>query len=303
MADTQIDPSGISPTEDWAGEMGARWLAGIDRFESMIAPIGEALLARAAFTPGERVLDLGCGGGATSLAIAGVVGPTGRVTGIDISPDLINRARERACALGAGNLAFDCVDAAIYRTDAPFDRMVSRFGSMFFPDPAGAFSNLHRCMKAGGRIHLAVWGPPRDNPWMMDIMGVLRRYIDVPPAVPRAPGPFAFEDTDYLRSILDTAGFSKVEVVPYEGLQPIGGAGASPEAAVNFALSSLAAGRMAEAQGETTRAQVARDLLTLFRNDYVDGSGVLKPCKAWLVDALTAARGGAPRPEASDDAL
>jgi ubiquinone/menaquinone biosynthesis C-methylase UbiE len=97
--------------EDWAGEMGERWLASLDRFEGMIAPIGAALLARAAYAKGERVLDLGCGGGATTLAIAEMVGPSGAALGLDVAPMLIERARQRAA--GAGSSArFVCADAA-----------------------------------------------------------------------------------------------------------------------------------------------------------------------------------------------
>jgi ubiquinone/menaquinone biosynthesis C-methylase UbiE len=232
------------------------------------------------------VLDLGCGGGATSLAIAEAVGPAGSVTGIDISPDLIAKARERAEAADVRNLTFECVDAAIYRPEARFDRMVSRFGSMFFTQPVEAFSNLHGCLKPGARIDLAVWGPPRDNPWMMEMMGVLRRHIDVPPAVPRAPGPFAFEDTEYLSSVLEAAGFSDVQTIAYEGLQPFGGIGASPEAAVRFALSSLAAGRLVRERGEDIGRRVAEELLMIFERNHLQGQGVMMACKVWFVEAV-----------------
>ncbi len=285
MTGTRTDAYETPQPEDWAGEMGARWLAGIDQFESMIAPVGTALMARADFKAGERVLDLGCGGGATSLAIAESVGPTGAVTGVDISPDLIARAAERAETAGARNATFECVDAAIYRPDAPFDRMISRFGSMFFPQPVEAFSNLHRCLKPGGRIDLAVWGPPRENPWMMEMIGALRRHIDVPPAVPRSPGPFAFEDTDYLKNILLETRFAGIEIVAYQGLQPIGGEDASPDAAVDFAMSSLAAGRMAEKESQDIRLAIRDDLLAVFTRHYIQGRGVMMPGKAWLVSA------------------
>jgi SAM-dependent methyltransferase len=285
MQNTGIDLPTTPPGEDWAGEMGARWLAGIDQFESMIAPIGAALLAKAAIGSGERVLDLGCGGGATSLEIAVLVGPTGSVTGIDISPDLVGQAKTRAQAANLRNVDFECVDAAIYQPGATFDRMVSRFGSMFFPRPVEAFRNLHRCLKSGGRIDLAVWGPPRENPWMMEMMGVLRRHIEVPPAVPRAPGPFAFEDTDYLGSVLNEAGFTDIDIVSYEGLQPIGGAGGTPGSAVNFAMSSLAAGRLMEDQTESLRLRVRDDLQTMFARHYTDGLGVMMAGKVWLVTA------------------
>ena len=285
MTGFRTDASKTPPPEDWAGEMGARWLAGIDQFESMLAPVGTALLARAACAAGERVLDLGCGGGATSLAIARAVGPIGSVTGVDISPDLIAKARERAAIADAGNATFECVDAATYSPEVPFDRMISRFGSMFFPQPVEAFSNLHGCLKDGGRIDLAVWGPPRDNPWMMEMMGVLRRHIEVPPAVPRAPGPFAFEDRDYLRGVLTEAGFGGMEIVAYDGLQPIGGEGATPVVAVDFAMSSLAAGRLAEKASDIIRSAIRADLLTLFTRHHVPGPGVMMTGKAWLVSA------------------
>ena len=110
--------------EDWAGEMGQKWLASLSMFEEMIAPIGEALLSRAAYQKGETVIDLGCGGGATTVAIAQKVSPTGKVIGVDISPDLVAAARERAAKSGATNISFTCADAAtVALADAPYDRL------------------------------------------------------------------------------------------------------------------------------------------------------------------------------------
>lgn len=118
------------PGEDWAGEMGARWLTHLDTFEGMIAPIGEALLARAALAPGERVVDIGCGGGATTLAAARAVAPDGIALGLHISPVLLRRARARAAGASAIDVDFVCADAAAVQLDAaPFERMISRFGS------------------------------------------------------------------------------------------------------------------------------------------------------------------------------
>jgi SAM-dependent methyltransferase len=271
--------------EDWAGEMGARWLASLDRFEGMIAPIGAALLARAAYTPGERVLDLGCGGGATTLAIAEVVGPSGAALGLDVAPMLIERARQRAAGAGS-NARFVCADAATASLDTPpFDRLFSRFGSMFFDAPVPAFANLRAMLKPGARIDLAVWAHPRDNLWMMEVMGVVRRHVEIPPAVPRAPGPFALEDLAYLEEVLTGAGFSGMDVLAYEGRQPVGGPGASPVAATDFVLTSMAAGRVLDEAGPAIRDAARADLLELFTQRHVEGEGVMLQAKAWLVSA------------------
>lgn len=271
--------------EDWAGEMGARWLASLDRFEGMIAPIGAALLARADYGSGERVLDLGCGGGATTLAIAERVGPSGAALGLDVAPMLIERARQRAS--GAGSTArFVCADAATASLDTPpFDRLFSRFGSMFFEAPVPAFTNLKAMLKPGARIDLAVWANPRDNLWMMEVMGVVRRHVEIPPAVPRAPGPFAFEDLAYLEEVLTGAGFTGMDVLPYEGRQPVGGPGASPTAATDFVLTSMAVGRVLDEAGAPVRDAARSDLIDLFTQRYVEGEGVMLACKAWLVSA------------------
>ena len=285
MTEMESSPEALKG-EDWAGEMGAKWLANLAQFEGMIAPIGEALLKQADFKPGERVIDIGCGGGGTSIAIAQAVAPSGEVLGIDISPDLTNASTRRASDAGVGNIHFICADAAtVQLPGAPFDRLFSRFGSMFFAEPHKAFANLHSLLRPGARIDLAVWGPPRENLWMMEMMGVVRRYIDIPPAVPRTPGPFAFEDLNYLNEILASGGFSGANVTPYEGLQPIGGANVEPQDAVSFVLSSMAVGRALDEQGDEIRAAAEEELVELFRERHVVGQGVMMQGKAWLVSA------------------
>ena len=271
--------------EDWAGDMGARWLANLDRFEGMIAPIGAALLAQADYQPGERVLDLGCGGGATTLAIADAVGPEGAAMGLDVAPMLIERATQRASATGS-TARFVCADAATAILDEPpFDRLFSRFGSMFFEAPIPAFANLRAMLTPGARIDLAVWANPRDNLWMMEMMGVVRSHIEIPPAIPRAPGPFALEDLSYLEEVLTGGGFRGMDVAAYEGEQPVGGPNASPEDATDFVLASMAAGRVLDEHGPAVREAARADLLALFTRHYRAPEGVMLKAKAWLVTA------------------
>ena len=156
---------------DWLGEMGEIWRRNIEVFESMIAPAGAAALDFAAVRPGERILDVGCGGGLTTLELARRVGPDGEVLGVDIAPPLIEIARRRQKASGLGNVEFLAADAGTAALgDTRFDCLFSRFGVMFFDDPVAAFSNLRRMLAPEGRMALAVWGPPAANPWIRDLI-------------------------------------------------------------------------------------------------------------------------------------
>ncbi len=286
MSSAGNDASQTLQGDDWAGEMGDRWLLNLDRLESMIEPIGAALLERAAFKPGDRVLDIGSGGGATTRAISAAVAPGGEAVGVDIAPMLVAEAKRRSKSEGCRNARFVCADAGtVMLDDTPFGKLFSRFGSMFFEDPIASFSNLHAMLYEGARIDLAVWGPPRENPWMMDMMGIVRQYVEVPPAEPRAPGPFALADLNYLHEILAGGGFGKVDIMPYESELSIAGPGATPEEAVRFVLSSMGVGRILAEQDDSVRELATADLLALFDQCFSPDKGVMMRCKVWLVSA------------------
>ncbi|MGH8259917.1 MAG: class I SAM-dependent methyltransferase, partial [Steroidobacteraceae bacterium] len=251
--------------EDWSGEMGERWLKHLDRFEGMIAPVGRALMEHAAFGAGERVIDIGCGAGATSVEIGRRVGPRGAVLGLDISSQLVAAAEQRARAAGTGNVRFRCGDAASAALqEAPFDRLFSRFGVMFFPDPAAAFRQLRTFVRSGGRADFSVWAPARENAWVAQMMGVLGQLIELPAPVPRAPGPFALDDPQYVRELLEHAGFSAVKLETWHGEQPIGGPGARPADAVSFVLEAMSFGKVLDDAGPDVRAQAIARLTELF---------------------------------------
>ncbi len=284
MTESKTLAEGMSG-EDWSGAMGEKWLANLSRFEGIIAPIGEALFERSAFTAGERVIAVGCGGGWTSIEIARRVGPGGEVFGLDISPVLVDAATKRARAANVRNVRFHCADAATFQlVGVPYDHLFSRFGLMFFPEPAIAFANLHRLVKPGARADFAVWAPARDNPWVMALLGIIGQHVELPPPVPHAPGPFAFDDQEYLRGILEQAGFGSPQFQTWQGQQFVAGPGASPQEAADFALRAMHFGELLQKENpgalETARAQLAE----LFAKHKTAG-GVAMSSTAYLVSA------------------
>lgn len=270
---------------DWAGQAGTRWLAQLDRFESMIEPIGRALLAQAAYTASEKVVDIGCGGGWTTRQIASAVGNSGFALGLDISPDLVTAANERAQRAGLTNIRFEQGDAAtVMPVEAPFDRLFSRFGSMFFAEPYPAFANLRRMLRDGGRLDIAVWASIHENPWQRSIMSIIKKHIDLPTPQPRAPGPFALAEQDYVIDLLQSAGFSEIRFNAWTGDQCVGGPGSDPKSAARFVLDGMHIGDLVRPSGAEVREAIQRQLVELFER-HRDEDGVRMEAKAWLVSA------------------
>lgn len=266
--------------------MGERWLAQLNQFEGMINPIGQVLIDRAAFRAGERVVDVGCGAGGTSIDIARKVAPHGAVVGVDISPQLIEAAARRQQAECVPNVSFQCADAATVSLDGPrFDRLFSRFGLMFFTDARAAFANLRTLVRDGGRADFCVWAPARENPWITQVMGIVGQHVDLPAPVPRTPGPFALDDLDYVRELLDGAGFKPPHIGIWQGEQPVGGPGASPEKAMEFVLDGMSFGRVLEESGAEIVAKVKSALTELFARNH-SPAGVLMLGKAYLISAM-----------------
>ena len=193
----------------WNGEAGAMWAKRQDRMDALLAPISEAALQACTAGAGERVLDVGCGCGDTSLRLAGR-GAT--VVGVDISKPMLERARERASAVRA-SATFVLGDAAATHFEHDYHHVFSRFGVMFFADPTAAFTNIRSALRAGGKLCFVCWQPPQLNAWISAPFGAARPLLPPQPTLdPRAPGPFAFAEPDYVREILGGAGFRDVRV-------------------------------------------------------------------------------------------
>lgn len=166
-----VDALPTSPNAEqarlWGDTSGPIWVALSDAIGNQLRGLGREAMDRARFEPGDRVLDVGCGGGETTLEIAGRVGPRGSVTGVDISLPMLTHALESARAAGAGQATFVLGDAQTAMLgEGLFDQLFSRFGVMFFDDPEAAFRNLRRSLRSGGRFTFLCWRAMTDNPLM-----------------------------------------------------------------------------------------------------------------------------------------
>ncbi len=195
----------------WNGPVGQNWVTNQAALDALHAGVAALLMAEAAPASGARVLDIGCGAGATTLAVARAVGETGTVAGIDISEPLLALARERAAAEGVANATFLHADAAHHRFETGgADQVVSRFGLMFFADPVAAFANIATALRPGGSIVFTAWGPAEGNPWFGEpLAAAVERLGAGTPANPDAPGPMAFRDIDRVVGILAAAGLAE----------------------------------------------------------------------------------------------
>lgn len=211
---------GIANTEQaefWA-RMAPTWRELEDRLEQVSAHPGELAMDRAGLRPGQRVVDLGCGLGRTTLELAARVGPGGEATGVDISAGMLEAARERAERLGVANVEFVHADVQVHDLGtARFDAAYSRFGVMFFTDPVAAFGNVRDAMAPGGTLSFVCWQTVFDNEWMLIPGAAVAEVTGSLPAMPGPgePGPFSLSDPARVRAVLEAAGFGSVDVTPH----------------------------------------------------------------------------------------
>jgi SAM-dependent methyltransferase len=194
-------------------EAGEFWIREAARWDGTSGRFGDAMLEAANLEPGQRVLDVGCGAGSTTVEAGRRVAPGGAAVGIDISGPALALARERAVAAGLDNVDFIEADAQAHPFEpGAFDAVVSRFGTMFFGDPVAAFANLRRALRRGGRLAVVAWQGPFESEWTAVAVKVAIAHFGRPPdlGAPGGPGPFAFADGDRFRSVVTEGGFRDV---------------------------------------------------------------------------------------------
>lgn len=270
----------------WNGPAGRAWAETQELLDRMFAPFERLLVDEVRAGPGGRVLDVGCGSGACTLAIARALGTQGRCTGIDISAPMLAVARARA-AREALPVRFVQADAQVHAfARAGFDAIVSRFGVMFFDDPVRAFANLRAAAAADAELGFVAWRGPGENPFMTTAERAVRPFLpELPARRPDTPGQFAFADRGRVRAILERAGWAGIDIRPLD--VPC----ALPEPDLIGYLARLGPlGLLLPELDEALRARAIAAARAAFE-PYVHGAQVRYMAACWSVRAR-AARGG-----------
>jgi SAM-dependent methyltransferase len=265
----------------WNGPGGQHWTNRQEIQDAVLAPVSQALIARAAIAPGESIIDIGCGCGATTLAIAAQTGPTGRALGLDISAPMLARAKERTppCA----PVRWTVADATVYPFEpGSADLLFSRFGVMFFADPFAAFANIHKAVAPKGRLAFVCWRSMPENMWAAAPFAAAKHLLPPQEAPdPYAPGPFAFADGARLTDILSRAGFHDVALKKFDGAMNMGDTAAE---AANEALNIGPLARAAAELDDAARAKIL-DVVATAMQKFATPRGIAPAVACWLVSA------------------
>ncbi len=269
----------------WDGAEGAYWAAHADRFDRVVAAHHRPFLDAAAITTAERVLDVGCASGRTTLDAARAA-PEGSALGVDLSSALLDVARRRAAGEAVANARFQQADAQVHPfAPGSFDVAIGRTSAMFFGDRVAGLANVGRALRPGGRLVLLTWQPRARNEWIRELSGALAAGRDLPAPPPGAPGPFALADAAVIEQTLTAAGYRGIEL---EARRAPVWFGADADDAARFAGGLL--GWMLDGLDDARRAR-ALDALRATTVAHQTDDGVLFGSAAWVIRAERAAPG------------
>ncbi|MGE0555253.1 MAG: class I SAM-dependent methyltransferase [Gemmatimonadales bacterium] len=261
----------------WNGPSGRAWVETLDLLDEVFAPVERMLLRETAVGPGARLLDVGCGTGGTTLALARVVGPEGHAVGIDVSAQMVAAARARVLPAAAA-ARFVAADAEGHGFEpASFDAIVSRFGVMFFADPVRAFANLRGAAVGGAPLRFVAWRSVEENPFMTTAERAAAPLLpDLPPRKPDAPGQFAMADRALIERVLGESGWREIEIQPVDLVCTT-----SRDQLVRYLTWLGPVGAYLQQVDDATRRRVIESILPAF-DPYLDGGELRFTAACWL---------------------
>lgn len=267
----------------WDGPGGEHWAAEQERYDRMLAPFGERIVQALAPRPGDRILDVGCGSGDLTLLVAERLAPGGKAVGVDLSGPMLERARRRSEVAGVDGVRFERADAQVHPfRPGSFDGVVSRFGVMFFDDPAAAFANLTAALRPGGGTAFTCWRELLANEWLMVPAAAALEHVPMPDLGGSAgPGPFSLADPGEVRALLTEAGLVQVELAEVDEPTWMGADGDDTLAFLQRTeMSQILMADVDDEQAARAWAAVARAL-----DERAGPDGVRLQGSAWLVTA------------------
>ena len=202
----------VQQSEYWNEKSGPKWVKNEDALNERLSILTDELFSRAKIKATDKVLDIGCGGGDTTFKVSKLLVDGGQVLGADISHTLLNHAKSKFSNIDV--MKFMHCDAQNYSFDKNyFDKVISRFGVMFFENPYEAFKNILDSMRTNGSLNFVCWTNLMENEFIIEGMDIITKYTQkVLPEVTKDPGPFAFSDREYVNDVLQSAGFKNINI-------------------------------------------------------------------------------------------
>ena len=279
-----MEDKNIKQKQFWSGAGGDVWVDKQREMDIMLNPLGERVIQGLDLKEETKILDIGCGCGATTLEIAKIVNQ-GEVIGVDISEPMLERATQTASDMALTNISYQVKDVQV--DEMPnnyFDIAFSRFGVMFFEDPFEAFNNINHSLKDDGQLSFVCWQHASLNPWQSLSIQVIKEFFDLPAPPPKSPGPFAFEDKSYIEEILNASGFRDIEIKDNQEDIVMFSGKSIREACEDYLTINPVVTEMLKNSPSELREEILEALIGKFSNYHKD-DGLLFPSATWIVTA------------------
>ena len=279
-----MEDKNIKQRQFWSGAGGDVWVNKQREMDIMLNPLGDRVIERLDLKSDAKIIDIGCGCGATTLEIAKKI-TQGEILGVDISEPMLDKATETAKEMSLSNISFEVKDVQVDVMPLNyFDIAFSRFGVMFFEDPFEAFKNIHSSLKEDGLLSFVCWQNASLNPWQSLSIQVIKEFLDLPAPAPKSPGPFAFEDKTYLEEILRESGFKGLETLDnQEDIVMFSGKSIREACEDYLTINPVVTEMLKNSKPELTE-EILEALVIKFSN-FHQNDGLLFPSATWIVTA------------------